>query len=430
MMDYRQAMVDAVVRLCAIQSVKGPPAEQAPFGLNTARVLDEFLALGESLGFQAVNLDGYCGYLEWGDHGPLVAVLGHLDVVPAVDGWSHDPFSPVVSDDRIIARGTADDKGPLISALFAMKALRDEGFSPSGRIRLIAGLDEESGSECMKHYVKVAELPSCGFTPDADFPVIYAEKGIAHLNLVMDLARNPEAEGAGRVLVSAEAGQRANMVPARCDLTWLDADGGLSTDSFAGKAAHGSLPWEGENAIATAIAAAASQSNHPFVSFYQQYLGRDWTGSAMGLAGSDTSGPLTINPGILKIKDDKACLTIDIRYPASWSFEDIHAKLEQRLAPEGVTVEIVSHTAPLSRTKDTELVKTLMAVYNRMTGTDTEAIAIGGGTYARTMPNIVAFGPTFPGDPDVCHQVDEYITFDKLLASAAIYREALRELAR
>lgn len=429
MADYRQAMVDAVVRLCSIPSVKSAPAEKAPFGLQNVQALEAFLALGQSLGFKATNLDGFCGYLEWGTQGPIVAVLGHLDVVPAVDGWSHDPYTPVVLDDRIIARGTADDKGPLVAALFAMKALSDEGFTPNGRIRLIAGLDEESGSACMKHYVEVAELPACGFTPDANFPVIYAEKGIAHLNLVLDFAASP-AVATGRSLVAAEAGQRANMVPARCDLTWRDADGSRATESFAGKAAHGSLPWEGENAISLAMAAAAAQCHHPFVDFYQRCLGNDWTGSALGIEGADSSGPLTLNPGVLMMDSDKACLTIDIRYPSSWRFDDILLKMRQALAPENVNVEILSHTLPLNWQKDAELVRTLMAVYNKMTGTASEAVAIGGGTYARSMPNIVAFGPSFPGDPDVCHQVDEYITIDKLLASAAIYREALRELAR
>lgn len=455
MAAYRDAMVDSVVRLCSVPSVKGPAADHAPFGAENSQMLEEFLALGKSLGFRAVNLDGYCGYLEWGDQGPIVAVLGHLDVVPAIDGWSHDPFAPRLTEDRIIARGTADDKGPVVSALFAMKALRDEGFTPGGRIRLIVGLDEESGSECMKHYVQVEELPACGFTPDAEFPVIYAEKGIAHLNLSMtlstndfpDSARNPATcqdagmaqtstatieafPEVGRILTAAEAGQRANMVPARCVLTWLDEDGSIQSESFTGKAAHGSMPWEGINAIALAMSAADRQTGHKFVSFYQRFIGDDWTGAALGLAGSDISGPLTVNPGILEINAGHASLTIDIRYPASWSFASLLQTLQEKLAGEDVSVSVISHIPPLHTAIDSNLVQSLMAVYNRMTETDAEAIAIGGGTYARTMPNIVAFGPTFPGDPDVCHQVDEYITFEKLLASAAIYREALRELAR
>ncbi|MDD2457324.1 MAG: Sapep family Mn(2+)-dependent dipeptidase [Eubacteriales bacterium] len=433
MAAYRDAMVEATVTLCAIPSVKGRPETGAPFGLETKRSLDAFLALGAELGFTPVDLDGYCGYLDWGSEGPITAVLGHLDVVPAIDGWSHDPFTPVVSEDRIIARGTADDKGPLVSALYAMKALKDDGFTPRGRIRLIAGLDEESGSECMRHYTKVAELPAAGFTPDANFPVIYAEKGIAHVKILLkSQLEQPFAklDGQGQKLVAAVAGQRANMVPARCDLTWQDEHDHSSTETYTGKAAHASLPWEGHNAIGVAMAAAAQRPGaHPMVKLYQALLADDWTGKALGIAGQDSSGPLTLNPGMLKLDQEQGLLILDIRYPASWQVETILNQMSAAVSPFHATVELVSHTAPLAGDPERPLVKTLMNVYNRLTGASAAPVAIGGGTYARAMPNIVAFGPSFPGEPDVCHQVDEFITIEKLLASAAIYREALRELA-
>ncbi|NCC75145.1 MAG: M20 family peptidase [Clostridia bacterium] len=433
MAAYREAMIQATVALCAIPSVKGRPETGAPFGLETKKSLDAFLALGADLGFTPVDLDGYCGYLDWGVEGPITAVLGHLDVVPAIDGWSHDPFSPIVTDDKIIARGTADDKGPLVSALYALKALKDEGFVPKGRIRLIAGLDEESGSACMHHYSEVAKLPSAGFTPDASFPVIYAEKGIAHIKI--QLKSQPgqsfsRPDGHGQVLLAAVAGQRANMVPARCDLTWQDDQGHVTTETYAGKAAHASLPWEGHNAIGVAMATAAQRPGaHPMVQLYQALIADDWTGQALGVAGQDSSGPLTLNPGVLKLDLERGSLILDIRYPASWQVDTILARMTAAVAPFQATVELVSHTPPLVGDPGRPLVKTLMAVYNRMTGANQVAIAIGGGTYARAMPNIVAFGPSFPGEPDVCHQVDEFITIEKLLASAAIYREALRELA-
>jgi succinyl-diaminopimelate desuccinylase len=428
----RGAMIAAVNRLCAIPSVKGVPEPGAPFGAATREALEAFLEIGRELGFAAVDLDGYCGYLEWGKGEPLTAVLGHLDVVPAVDGWTHDPFIPVVTEDRIIARGTADDKGPLVSALFALKSLRDEGFEPRGRIRLIAGLDEESGSACMKHYAAVAELPQQGFTPDASFPVIHAEKGIAHLTLNLSgLQTLQESEPGRSVLVAASAGQRANMVPARCELTVMDAAGLSQSLVFTGTAAHASTPWEGQNAIGVAMAAAAESGiRHPWVDFYQRCIGIGWDGSGLQLAGEDASGPLTVNPGILQLDREKAALTLDIRYPASWAFGDLLQRLESTVSADGMTVEVQSHTPPLALSQDHPLVQTLMHVYNLLTGEESEAIAIGGGTYARSIPNIVAFGPTFPGEPDVCHQVDEFITFDKLMAAATLYREALRELTR
>lgn len=445
-LPYRQAMTEAVVRLCRIPSVKAPAEPGGPFGAANAAVLAEFLQLGRELGFKAVDLDGYCGYLEWGADGPITAILGHLDVVPAIDGWTHDPFTPLITEDRIIARGTADDKGPVVAALFALKALKDEGFVPRGRIRLIVGLDEESGSECMAHYVRVAELPVQGFTPDANFPVIYAEKGIAHLVLSGQPAGDSslaasETTGKGRApqasrrLISAHAGQRANMVPAKCELTWQDADGQLMSETFTGKAAHASTPWEGENAILNALRQCSGQVDpDAFIAACATVLGAAepgtaWRGDSLQISGADHSGPLTVNPGILRVDAQTAQLTLDIRYPATWSFDQLLKDLQRVTAPHGLTVAVQHHQAPLVNDPEAPLVQALMRVYNTVCGDTAQAIAIGGGTYARTMPNIVAFGPSFADDPDVCHQVDEYITFDKLLASATVYREALRALA-
>lgn len=447
-LPYRQAMADAIVRLCRIPSVKAPAELGAPFGAANAAVLADFLQLGRELGFKAVDLDGYCGYLEWGSEGPITAILGHLDVVPAIDGWTHDPFTPLVTEDRIVARGTADDKGPVVAALFALKALKDEGFVPAGRIRLIVGLDEESGSDCMAHYVQVAELPAQGFTPDASFPVIYAEKGIAHLVLSgqpigHETKSTPTATAtpaADLRLISAEAGQRANMVPAKCELTWQDASGKLIRETFTGKAAHASTPWEGENAILKALRQCSSQVDpDSFIAACATLLGAHqdeaspageaWRGGGLEIRGEDHSGPLTVNPGILHVDALTAQLTLDIRYPATWSFDQLFRDLQRVTAPHGLAISVQHHQAPLVNDPEAPLVQRLMRVYNAVCGDTARAIAIGGGTYARTMPNIVAFGPSFADDPDVCHQVDEYITFDKLLASAAVYREALRELA-
>ena len=431
MAPYGDQMTRALVDLCRIPSVKGEPLPEAPYGAETARALARFLAIGTELGFRAVNLDNRVGYVEYGQGRRLVAVLAHLDVVPAGDGWQTDPFEPVVLPDRIIARGAIDDKGPLVAALFALKALADEGFQPDARIRIIAGLDEECGSSCMQHYARIEELPDAGFTPDADFPVINAEKGIVSFDLVV---RGGQPAADSLRLVAGRAGSRTNVVPGQCHLLLVDASGEQESH-YTGQPAHASTPWKGQNAIAAAMAdvqrrLADAGCRHPFVDFYNQAIGMSWRGEGLRIAGEDASGPLTLNAGVLKLDEQEGRLSVDIRYPVTWSLDRLLAAMQPRLAELGAELEIVRNSPPLYYPPESPLINTLAGILQDLTGFPERTLAIGGGTYARTMPNIVAFGPTFPGDPETMHQPGEYITQQTLGASAAIFRQALRQLAQ
>jgi succinyl-diaminopimelate desuccinylase len=430
MAPYEPAMLKALCALCRIPSVKGPASDDAPFGPETARALACFLEQARELGFAGVNLGNQAGYAEWGQGSPLVGVLCHLDVVPPGDSWPGDPFDPQVTADRVISRGTVDDKGPAIAVLFAMKSLLDEGFAPRGRIRLIVGLDEESGSSCMEHYAQVAERPVCGFTPDADFPVIYAEKG--NLWLTVDFPGGQAASDALR-LTAAQAGKVPNMVPGRCDLTFAAASGTRET-AVIGQSAHASLPWHGENAISLAMVSAAEAlraagCRHPFVDFYLETIGSSWRGEGFGIAAADESGPLTLNAGMLDLSDERARLTLDIRYPVSLDSASILSAIKRRIEPHGAVLSVLRGSPPLCEPKSSPLVQTLLDVYNSLTGSDASPLAIGGGTYARSMSGILAYGPNFPGETEMAHQAGEYISRTSFLAMAAIYREALRRLA-
>lgn len=432
MQEYREAMTEALVGLCRIPSVKGQAAEGAPYGEQTARALDYFLELGQSLGFTAVNLDHRAGYIEWGEGDRLIAILCHLDVVPAGDDWKNDPWQPLVLEDRIIARGTSDDKGPAISSLFAIKALADSGYQPSARIRLILGLDEESGMTCMRHYTGVAQLPDAGFTADAGFPVIYAEKGVAWVKL--GLSSSQPADAPLR-LIAGQAGERPNMVPAFCSLTVQHA-GSEDTEKlvFKGISAHAGSPADGKNALAAAMQTIGEQlkaasTHHPFVDFYRTLLADQTDGENLGIRCEDESGPLTVNAGILSLDQQRGEVTLDIRYPVTQDFNQILDKIKQAVEPLGGDVDVLENMKPLHAAKDSSLVQTLSDVYQDLTGSRQEPATMSGGSYARTMPNIVAFGPGLPGDHGSAHQVDETITYRTLLASAAIYKEALRRLS-
>lgn len=79
------------------------------------------------MGFQTRDVDGHCGWCEYGEGEEMVAVLCHLDVVPAGDGWHYPPYDCTWAEGRIYGRGVIDDKGPAAAALYALKAVRDSG---------------------------------------------------------------------------------------------------------------------------------------------------------------------------------------------------------------------------------------------------------------------------------------------------------------
>ena len=188
---YFDDLVNSLSKFIQFDSSLKPAEGEYPFGKETADCLAYFLSLAEEMGFETHNYDNYVGEVVFGT-GEEFAILAHLDVVPAGSGWKYPPFGGVINDDisnggvigkKIWGRGAMDDKGPAMVCLYALKALKDEGFKPCRKIKLIVGCNEECGWKCIEHYKKVAHMPDEGFTPDADFPVIYAEKGILHFSL-------------------------------------------------------------------------------------------------------------------------------------------------------------------------------------------------------------------------------------------------------
>ncbi len=421
MSGYTEGLIRDLTALCAVPSVKGTEEDDAPFGRATVEALDVFLGQAEALGFRTKNIDNMAGYAEYGpeDAAEMVACVCHLDVVPTGDGWTADPWELRHEDGKLIARGVSDDKGPALSALYAAKALMDDqDYSPDKRIRIIVGLDEESGSACMDHYVKHEEIPQMGFTSDADFPAIYAEKGIARLRFTIPRSEDDR-------IATAKAGSAVNMVPSSIKIELRDG----SSENFDGVTAHGSRPDLGINAINVAVDSLLDSGHEDsFLSFYNKYFAES-DGKTLGLAFEDESGNTTVNAGLLDITDERAELVVDLRYPVSFDFDTALEELKDSLDKEGISLIVQDHMDPLYLPKDSPLISTLMDVYNEGTGTEGRAVAIGGGTYARSIPNICAYGPAFPGDEDVAHQADEWISVEKLMAATCIYRNAFRKLA-
>lgn len=414
-----QEFLDALKGVMAIDSVAMTDADEAhPYGTGPAKALDYMLALCEKLGIRTENLDGRVAWAEIGQGDEIVGILGHLDVVPVGEGWSHDPKGEICGD-RLYGRGAADDKGPTMAALFAMKDLQDSGAPLGRRVRLIFGQSEETGNwSDMEYYRQHAQLPVFGFTPDADFPAIYGEKGILNFRLSMPLA------AAG--LQDVNGGEADNMVA-----PWARAAVNGKTYAAEGTPAHASTPEKGRNAISVLMEQLAAEGvERPLVAFYNQHIGHDYTGEKMGCGFADAqSGALTLNAGLLRTEGDMVVLNLDIRNPVTYTCEQVQTAIEAACAPYGITVENTEDMKPIYMDKNGKVLQAMLEVYRSVTGDLSEPTVIGGGTYARAMPGIVAFGPMQPGRECTEHQKDEYILLEDLYQAAEIYRRAIEKLA-
>lgn len=453
---HTDEIVAAAQGLLRIPSVKGEPADGAPFGAETRRALEYALQTAADQGLTTKMLDGYAGHAEWTAPGTsadalIVGVLAHVDVVPAGDGWTTPPFAAEIMDGRIVARGAIDDKGPAIAGLFAIAAVKASGASLTHRLRLILGADEESGFACVKHYFAHEEMPATGFTPDADFPLVFAEKGIA--NAV--LAGPAPPEGKKIHILSLQGGLRPNMVPDSAqvvleDLTTIQAtlarlNGvvGITAEETethrqvrvqaSGVSAHGSTPEKGVNALGVLCDALLLLDHHEDqVDLIQNLktLAEDTTGGCLGIAGADdVAGPLTCNLGLAGYADGQVTLTFNIRYPVTWSKDALEDKLRAGIAGTRWTLAELTDQAPLYVPTDDPLAQTLMQVYRDETGDMRAPLTMGGGTYARSMTKGVAFGASFPGsDAPGPHEKNEAWAVADLMRATKIYAKALVRL--
>ena len=440
---YFDEIVSSTVDILKFDSSLKPVAGENgeyPFGKETADCLKFFLNLASSFGFETKNYDNYIGEVLFGT-GKDFAILAHLDVVPAGSGWKYPPFGGVINDDlsdggvvgkKIWGRGTLDDKTPAIICLYALKALKDSGFVPKRTIKLIVGCNEECGWKCIEHYNKVAKMPEEGFTPDADFPVIYAEKGILHFTLSFPIENAP--------FTAFKAGERVNMV---CDLasatltkkagaklvgyenqiagTTFSYDNTPNILRVRGKSAHGSTPDKGANAIGALLAFLGS-FNESCQAAYNVLFG-----DSLGLKTlSDETGFLTLSPNVASFSGGVLKITSDVRFPATMQLETITEKLDTL----GLQYAIESYKEPLYNDPNGTLISTLSGVYAQITGNEATPLAIGGGTYARALKCGCGFGPYLPETEDVIHQPNEYITFEHIQKLSEIYYEAIKEISK
>ena len=332
-----EEMIANLGRLVAIDSQLGTPEEGKPFGAGPAKALEEGLKIAEELGFKTVNLDHYCGYAEMGEGEEIVGIAGHLDIVPVGGDWTYDPFKLTREGDHVYGRGTTDDKGPVLEALYAMKLLRDSGVKLNKRVRLIMGCNEETGSKCMEHYNEVAEELSCGFTPDANFPCIHGEKG--HMSMTAYSKNTKIISMNGGFVSNAVCDTCTTVIPTEARLKEkLEAslaetklqqyrvteENGQITIFAKGVPAHASMPELGVNAAGVTFECMEKAGfEDDFVKFYNEHIGTSCDGVGVGLKFEDEYGALTLCNGIVKTEDGIISCTIDIRVPVTLKLEKL-----------------------------------------------------------------------------------------------------------
>lgn len=423
--------------LISYPSVLNEGENGTPFGQAIQDVLEKTLEICRDIGFTTyLDPKGYYGYAEIDQGAELLAILCHLDVVPSGDeaDWQTPPFEATIKDGWVFGRGVQDDKGPSLAALYAVKSLLDQGIQFKKRVRFIFGTDEETLWRCMARYNTIEEQASMGFAPDSSFPLTYAEKGLLQVKL----------HGPGSDQLELEVGGAFNVVPDKANYqgplyeqvcnglkeAGYDYQSTEQTVTVLGVPKHAKDASQGINAVIRLATILAPLQEHPALSFLATQAGQDGTGRQIfGDIADEPSGHLSFNVAGLMINHERSEIRIDIRTPVLADKEELVELLTRCAQNYQLRYEEFDYLAPLYVAKDSKLVSTLMQIYQEKTGDNSPAISSGGATFARTMPNCVAFGALFPGAKQTEHQANECAVLEDLYRAMDIYAEAVYRLA-
>lgn len=442
-LEYQDELFDDLNKLLSLESVDGEKTEECK------KALDFILSRAEDFGLKAEEVTDKSGHVELGSGGMLCGVLSHLDVVPAGNNWSVNPFALTEKDGRLYGRGVADDKGAALVNLYCLRALKEHGVKGKNTLRAIYGIAEETSMEDMEGYFKKQPLPDMAFTPDSEYGICFAEKGILHVEI-----STPTNEA--KVLSQFHSGKAVNAVP---DLAYvmLDsssydeqrlmrlADAGNGNFEFnytidglmiisRGKAAHACEPHKGENAAAALIDLIANaydvEDIGALCSFIDYALNRETNGRSFGIKMSDAvSGSLTVNLGVVHIEDEVATAQFDIRYPVTVNGDYVLRQFKSVVERSGLSMKVTHHERPLYVEKDSRLITLLSEAYKSVTGEEADLYSTGGGTYARKLGGKgVAFGPNFKGDEINMHNADESVDKENYIKHMQICLEAMYKM--
>ena len=415
----------------------------------TKHALSVTLNIAEELGLSARSvLDGTVGIIEVGNEAEedaeTIGILTHVDVVPPGDlsKWNTEPYQMVCKENTLYGRGVLDDKGPVLSCLYAMKYLKDlaeTGTPLHKKVQMIIGTQEEVIWTDMEAYVKEFPLPDYGFTPDGEFPICNVEKGDGYF--IYHFPTNATEKGCLNYIKSIDAGLAENAIPDKCIVTVVQ-DGIEETLTFEGKAAHSSTPEQGDNAILHACRHLTSADFDGFTGSAALEAAKliaarfdDVDCSQIGLKSEDQylNGEFIhkniVMPTMLTTTDEEVTLMVNIRSAYGVSDEAVLDAFAQACDGFDCTLEIKEYQAPIYLSRDSKFLQTLTAAYEKHSGLEGGFTIEYGGTYAKAIPNVVNWGPVFPGKFYSGHEANESMTIEDFLTSTKIYAEALEQLA-
>ena len=440
---YQEEMMKSLKEFIAIDSVydEDTKDDANPFGKGVSKALQYIADLAKKDGFIVHNYDNMVVEILTNELGPNVTIMAHADVVPTGTGWPQDPFELTEKGDFLYARGVADDKGPLLSAYYGLKALRDNNLLGNYQVRFLVGGNEERGSACMEHYFHTLKKkqPTYGFSPDSAYPLTYAEKGIGGF-IVRKNINLPE-------VISMKGGVASNSVIEKCevlmkedlnfisylsnndvDFSYLVKEDGMLL-TFNGLAAHGSVPWMGKNAAMIAVKYLGEYyKNADLQKLFELYSPLRGEG-VNAAAHSEDMGDNSLNVGLFSLENGKLEMVVNFRHVETVTSEQMMNNIIEASKP----FEVINcgFSPVLYYPKDHPLIKTLLRVYQEETGDlETQIIASGGGTYAKEADNIVAFGMEYPGHDPKMHGVNENTKKSYLFESMGIFAHAIIELGK
>lgn len=444
--SHKDEMLSVLGELISVPSVMGEPVEGAPFGKEPKRALLKMQDICEKFGFITRNIENavLCAdYLPDGKPAKL-GILAHLDVVPVEPrNWASDPFTMTEKNGVLFGRGTIDDKGPAVAALYALRCLKELDIPLANGVRLLFGTNEENGSEDLEIYKKHDKFPPMVFTPDGSFPIINIEKGMMRSRFVGKVKNGQ--------LIEFHGGKIPNAVPDRAEailrgVSLENVYAAISDDrtgaafeaekisenvriTAKGRSAHASTPETGINAVTALVTLVNRLCDEPVLGGPERIFPFGETdGGSLGLKSSDGSGALTCVFSILDISGGDVAGTVDVRFPTCQNLASVEAKEREAFASAGLEFDGFMGDEPHVVSESDDFVQALLRVYERVEGEKGYCVAIGGGTYVHDIEGGVAFGAERGNTDYHMHGDNEFITVDELLKDAVLFAKAILEV--